>query len=745
MRSLRSLRFLLGTAGVALFFAFGAGFVASAGEPRTNQQWVSDSWRELGAASGGDGARVLMHVRHVGPSKCLGIALPSGQGASGILWECDGNSVQSFTQHDNRDQSWTFSVVDKATGKRYCLDADNSGHLNGAVVAFYSCSGSKAQKWVVGREDQLQSVQSPGKCLDDTDRETKNGTRIQLWDCAGSPGPVPATIRAGTPAPAPAPAVTQSAGEQQRQPAEARSRHTGSHSKAAASPAEADASASGPSSASSVPATRTDASAPRDASVGVPAPAASRSGPAETTEHASPSLTLGASGHTLAVSLAAFVVICGLVMWRLMPWPLALAAVHRLGAAVTKRRGTAVSPDTATLPAQQRSALPANADKRTPQPIGSPEKQAPTRLEPPAEAPLAGGKGSAAPAGPSQPTGTAERGEGQPLEGGMFVAAPGFPDEPAALAPWWTPDPAMFAVFVSHDAAAARFRDGATSLGPLELAERVRGHRQWDRQPVMLVTDGDPGGGVVQLIADYLQVPVITGSHLGMWLAVSPRRADRGRTPVIHLGRVYPFTEEQKEELGQVSHLPRVLPPTGAVTAIEADEHGCALVVSGQPGADELLEGLRVWRSDAATSGGGYGVAVRADTGDPDCLIRVGDDTRTVWDAAEALWETREHWEGEGRTPTVLTTSPLPEGDLRLGLLSAYLRTTVRGAPLAVAPGRTNPAVPGAESASPVASGAATGHEDGGDAVNNDEVSPETGGQALPTAGGGRSAAKSHR
>ncbi|WP_326782890.1 RICIN domain-containing protein [Streptomyces sp. NBC_00151] len=641
MRSLRTLRFLLGTGSIILFCVIGTAATASAGEPQTNQQWVSDRWTRLGPASGGDGVRILMHVRHAGPSKCLGIALPSRQGASAILWDCDGHSAQSFTQHDNRDRSWTFSVVDKTTGARYCLDANNSGHANGARVAFKACIWSVAQKWVIGREDQLQSVQSPGKCLDDTDRATKNGTKMQTWDCAGNPGAIPTGIQAGVPAPA----EPQAASEKQRQAApKAKPAQTRSPDKTAGPSAKAGAAESGvPSTTASTPAARASGRETHTSSTVAPALPVSRPGSAKPAENVSPIRTVATAHPPLTLSLAAFVIISGLVVWRLVPWPLALAVLRRRGAAVIKRLGTTAGA-TVERPAQRQSARPAKADEDKPQLIDT------TKPE-----------------------------QVRTLSSGMIVPAPRFPREVAEIAPWWTPDQDLFPLIVSYDAAKARFRDGTSFLSPLELAHRLSEQAQWDKQPIMLITDGDPSGSVVQLIADYLQAPVITGSHPGLWLAVSPRRADRGRSPVIHLGREYPFTQEQKTKLKLISQLQRVLPPTRAVSAVEADERGCALVAHDQPGADELLDGLHRWRSDAATADR-YGVAVQTDTEDPDWPIRVGDDLRTVWDAAEALWETREHWQDEKITPTVLTTSPMPRQDLQLGLLSAYLQTPVCGA-----------------------------------------------------------------
>jgi hypothetical protein len=51
-------------------------------------------------------------------------------------------------------------------------------------VLTYECNGGTAQEWTIGPDSQLQSVDSPGKCMDDKNWGDYNGAQAQLWDCA---------------------------------------------------------------------------------------------------------------------------------------------------------------------------------------------------------------------------------------------------------------------------------------------------------------------------------------------------------------------------------------------------------------------------------------------------------------------------------------------------------------------------------------------------------------------------------
>ncbi|GAA4605502.1 putative heme/steroid binding protein [Actinoplanes octamycinicus] len=67
-----------------------------------------------------------------------------------------------------------------------CLDADvNTIWTNGTKVQLWDCNGSPQQLW--WREGNTIHVGYNGKCLDaDFNNIWNNGTKVQLWDCNGS-------------------------------------------------------------------------------------------------------------------------------------------------------------------------------------------------------------------------------------------------------------------------------------------------------------------------------------------------------------------------------------------------------------------------------------------------------------------------------------------------------------------------------------------------------------------------------
>ena len=57
---------------------------------------------------------------------------------------------------------------------------------DGAAVQLAKCSGNPAQQWRLNSANDLTNPQAAGKCVDTKDLGTANGTRLQLWSCAGS-------------------------------------------------------------------------------------------------------------------------------------------------------------------------------------------------------------------------------------------------------------------------------------------------------------------------------------------------------------------------------------------------------------------------------------------------------------------------------------------------------------------------------------------------------------------------------
>ncbi|WP_406174070.1 RICIN domain-containing protein [Streptomyces sp. NBC_00996] len=76
-------------------------------------------------------------------------------------------------------------VVQFHAAKGMCLDVEGNKTANGTPVQIYTCSGSSAQKWVLGEDGTVHGVHS-GKCLDVQGSHSENGTKIQIWTCNGS-------------------------------------------------------------------------------------------------------------------------------------------------------------------------------------------------------------------------------------------------------------------------------------------------------------------------------------------------------------------------------------------------------------------------------------------------------------------------------------------------------------------------------------------------------------------------------
>jgi hypothetical protein len=192
-----------GTAGTALF----AGGPASA-DAHTNQQWYSNVYG--GSYLGNDSS--ASDEFHIYPAaatdKCLDVPgnrfyyvawdVFSGlvdhqldpSGAQVQMWDCepadhqhDYDANQQWTERDNGDGSWTFTVFD-GENHFYALDSLGGHDYDSSPVEVYPANYGSSQRWTIGPDAQLQSVDSPGKCLDDTSWGDYNGSPIQLWSCA---------------------------------------------------------------------------------------------------------------------------------------------------------------------------------------------------------------------------------------------------------------------------------------------------------------------------------------------------------------------------------------------------------------------------------------------------------------------------------------------------------------------------------------------------------------------------------
>jgi predicted alpha-1,2-mannosidase len=75
----------------------------------------------------------------------------------------------------------TGAITSGIAGK--CVNDANGATANGTPIQLSTCNGSAAQNWTVPGDGTLRMA---GKCMDVTSSGTANGTKIQLFDCNGT-------------------------------------------------------------------------------------------------------------------------------------------------------------------------------------------------------------------------------------------------------------------------------------------------------------------------------------------------------------------------------------------------------------------------------------------------------------------------------------------------------------------------------------------------------------------------------
>lgn len=104
--------------------------------------------------------------------RCIDISGGGSSGAAIQIWSCTSASWQR----------WAFVSGTFRSGN-LCMTASSSS--NGTAVYASSCSGGSAQLFrLTDAGDIVHSGTSA--CVDVQDKNTANGTRLQLWKCAGT-------------------------------------------------------------------------------------------------------------------------------------------------------------------------------------------------------------------------------------------------------------------------------------------------------------------------------------------------------------------------------------------------------------------------------------------------------------------------------------------------------------------------------------------------------------------------------
>ncbi|MGW4757695.1 hypothetical protein [Streptomyces chartreusis] len=273
------------------------------------------------------------------------------------------------------------------------------------------------------------------------------------------------------------------------------------------------------------------------------------------------------------------------------------------------------------------------------------------------------------------PTRTKALLSGRAVDGGVVFADAPDRAEPEEIAPWWSPDPGLFAVFITYEPVRAMFSIGALPLNTLQLAARIRACADWEHRPVLLICGSEPPGRVAQLLSDSLQTVVVSLEASQRWMARHPQRADRTTTQALDLGPSYPLTLTQKAQLHDPASTAVATPPLVGMVA-DADHRGLALVDSGHPRTAHLLDHLREWR-EQGWQPGLFGVAVEHAPQRPDMPYRIGEQELTTWDLARVLWQERGRWQADAQLLAVLALPAADSDALQLPLLSTYLQAHV--------------------------------------------------------------------
>ncbi|WNV87371.1 ricin-type beta-trefoil lectin domain protein [Umezawaea sp. Da 62-37] len=124
--------------------------------------------------TGTDGQPTGGQVVGTQSGRCVEVPDGAVNGTQAQLWDCNGQSRQS----------WTYTTTKQLTVNGKCLDANNRGTTNGTQVVVWDCNGQTNQQWNVNSNGSITGVQS-NLCLDANGRATANGTKLVLWACNG--------------------------------------------------------------------------------------------------------------------------------------------------------------------------------------------------------------------------------------------------------------------------------------------------------------------------------------------------------------------------------------------------------------------------------------------------------------------------------------------------------------------------------------------------------------------------------
>jgi hypothetical protein len=108
--------------------------------------------------------------------RCIDVT--DGSSAPGTplqIWDCSGAAWQE----------WAFESDGTMRTLGKCMTVAGGSSADGAAIELDPCNGGAAQRFNLNTSWDLVNI-AADKCVDVKDKQTANGTRLQLWQCAGT-------------------------------------------------------------------------------------------------------------------------------------------------------------------------------------------------------------------------------------------------------------------------------------------------------------------------------------------------------------------------------------------------------------------------------------------------------------------------------------------------------------------------------------------------------------------------------
>jgi hypothetical protein len=129
-----------------------------------------------GTATNDEGAVAAVRIFSHASGRCIDVL--DGNSADGTplqIWDCGGVAWQY----------WQIRADGTIRTLGKCMTPSGGATADYTPVVLSACNGSAYQKFTLNGSSDLVNIQS-GQCVDVKDKNTANGTRIQLYSCSGA-------------------------------------------------------------------------------------------------------------------------------------------------------------------------------------------------------------------------------------------------------------------------------------------------------------------------------------------------------------------------------------------------------------------------------------------------------------------------------------------------------------------------------------------------------------------------------